>query len=66
MGESLCRIGLSLGLVLLIFSLFALSLVKPDTPEFVAAVLSTLANLITVVGCGLLLRYLISRRNKNP
>jgi mannose/fructose/N-acetylgalactosamine-specific phosphotransferase system component IIC len=64
MGEFIFRIILSFGLFLLVFSLFALAIVKPDTPEFVPAVLSVAFNLITVIGAALVVRYLRAKNKK--
>ena len=64
MGESFCRISLSFGLILLLFSLFSLTIVKTDAPEFVPAVLSVAVNLITVLGSAAVLYYLRSKRKK--
>lgn len=53
---------LSLGLVLLVLSLFALVLVPADSPSAVPAVLALTANLITVAGAGLILRKLSTKK----
>jgi mannose/fructose/N-acetylgalactosamine-specific phosphotransferase system component IIC len=65
MGEHIFRFSLSLGLVFLILSLFALAFVNKDAPEVVPAVLSVAINLLTVIGSWLVLRFLASKRNKN-
>lgn len=55
------RIILYFGLLLLVMGCFALALVPRDAPGFVAAVLTVLANLITVGGATILLRISLAR-----
>jgi hypothetical protein len=55
------RIILYFGLLLLVMGFLALALVPRDAPGFIAAVLTVLANLITVSGATILLRILLAK-----
>jgi hypothetical protein len=62
MGVVVLRGILSLGLVLFILSLVALVWVPADSPGAVPAALALTANLLTVVGAGLVLRKLSAKK----
>jgi hypothetical protein len=50
--------------MLLVVSLFTLLFVRVDSPEFAPTILSVAANVITVVGCGLVLRKLLAKKHQ--
>ena len=64
MGVALFGVILSFSLVLLAVSLFTLLFVRVDSPEFAPTILSVAANVITVVGCGLVLRKLSAKKRQ--
>jgi uncharacterized membrane protein YcjF (UPF0283 family) len=64
MGVALFGVILSFSLVLLVVSLFTLLFVRADSPEFAPTILSVAANVITVIGCGLVLRKLSARKHQ--
>jgi hypothetical protein len=64
MGVALFGVILSFSLVLLVVSLFTLLFVNVNSPEFAPTILSVAANVITVVGCGLVLRKLLARKHQ--
>lgn len=65
MGVPILRAVLSLGLTMLVLSLSALLFAPRDAPEFVPASLAVAVNLITVIGSGLVLRWLtVAQRAK--
>ena len=55
---------LSFSLLLLVVSLFILLFVNVNSPEFAPTILSVAANVITVVGCGLVLRKLTAKKHQ--
>jgi hypothetical protein len=64
MGVALFGVILSFSLLLLVVSLFTLLFVNVNSPEFAPTILSVTANVITVVGCGLVLRKLLARKHQ--
>ena len=64
MGVALFRVILSFSLMLLVVSLFTLLFVNVNSPEFAPTILSVAANVITVVGCGLVLRKLTAKKHQ--
>jgi len=64
LSAALFGVILSFSLMLLVVSLFTLLFVKVDTPEFAPTILSVAANVITVVGCGLVLRKLLAKKHQ--
>jgi hypothetical protein len=63
LSTALFGVILSFSLVLLVVSLFTLFFVNVNSPEFAPTILSVAANVITVVGCGLVLRKLLAKRH---
>ena len=64
LSAALFGVILSFSLMLLVVSLFTLLFVGVDTPEFAPTILSVTANVITVVGCGLVLRKLLANKHQ--
>ena len=64
MGVAILKAVLSLGLTLLILSIIAFLFVPRDAPGLVPAILSIAANVITVVGCGIVLRKLSAKKHQ--
>jgi hypothetical protein len=66
MGIGIVRAILTLGLVLLILSVLSLAIVPPDDPGRVAALIAVAANLITIVGAGIVLGVWHWKTRKRP
>lgn len=64
LSAALFGVIFSFSLVLLVVSLFTLLFVKTDSPEFAPTILSVAANVITVVGCGFVLRKLSAKKRQ--
>ena len=64
LSVALFGVILSFSLVLLVVSLFTLLFVNVNSPEFAPTILSVAANVITVVGCGLVLRKLTAKKHQ--
>ena len=64
LSVALFGVILSFSLLLLVVSLFILLFVNVNSPEFAPTILSVAANVITVVGCGLVLRKLTAKKHQ--
>jgi len=64
LSAALFGVILSFSLLLLVVSLFILLFVNVNSPEFAPTILSVAANVITVVGCGLVLRKLTAKKHQ--